>query len=873
MSLTSIIVSKSWASSPLRMALSVLGIALGVAIVVAIYVMDHNTIQSRLLSQDPQRGRVDLEVRPKDDNAQAQFVRSQLAAHAGVENVAIWGEARGVIFAGAAAGADTRSLDVAVFGLDPLPAGPFAHYALADGRDLDGGDAGLERPAILLGGEVARLLGVTVGDTVTIAAPAKVQRVKCEGGKLVPLPLPPGDPFATTVVVAGVLATERLGSRNFGQMAVCGLELVRRLQPRGPEVFHVLRTSGADLTRLTHDLEEEFNVQNMRGALIGEGADERAFRNGLKILGGLALLLGMYVVFQTLSHSLVSRVRQLGLLRCLGAGSGAITRIFLIDALLLGVLGAGVGIGLGLGLARLLRRYDISSLGLGKAWATFEIPWFPVLWTAALGVLFTLAGAMFPLVRARSVPPLEILQSRGLAPGKDDGVDLLRGINLWMFGLLVVALPLAYLAMTPLAAEEGTETLVVLIELVGILGLFGSVLLLAPGIVALLGRVLLLPFRPLLPMSSWLVGKVVQRSAGRMAAAVCGLSAVVIALLGLKALTVSLRAEAVVFEQQALAGRLFLRSHPVTPELAMQLAALPGVVQVDACAGEQRGDGFLLRGLDVASLGGDQSALAAEPALVRRYASTEARSLVISERLSRSKSLKAGGTLNLIDRNGVHVAYEVIAVSDRSGFDSDERAWAVTAPHWMRRDFCIADECVEHITLLLGKDADPGAITTAARGLLAAVPMSKRGEDIGAYLLRDVDRDFVLFDLLLMLMLALAGVGLLNGMTIAALGRARELGVLRALGISRGALAGSFLIEAAVTAILAAGLSLLLSVPLSWFLVTGMNKVAALDAPWTLPWRWFWIAPLLALMTALLAAIVPALRAVRQSPSESVRYE
>ncbi|MCR9246949.1 MAG: ABC transporter permease [bacterium] len=880
MSLTSIIVWKSWASSPLRMALTILGIALGVAIVVAIYVMDHNTIQSRLLTQNPQRGRVDLEVRPKDVLAKRDAVRRALAGHEGVESVAVWGEARGVLLA------DERNLDVSVFGLDPLPAGPFGHYVVHRGRDLVAGDrfpsAGenpvshsteQSRPGILLGGEAARLLGVDVGARLRLAAPARIQRVECRDGKLVPLPMPPGKPFEVEVEVAGLIGSERLGGRNFGQVAVASLALARRLQQRGPELFHVLRTAGTDLDRLTRDLEEEFNVQNMRGALIGEGADERAFRNGLKILGGLALLLGMYVVFQTLSHSLVARIKQLGLLRCLGAGSGAITRIFLVDAVLLGAVGSVVGIGLGLGFAWLLREYEVSSLGLGKAWQTFDIPWYPVGWTAALGVLFTLAGAMFPLVRARSVPALQILQARGLAPGKDDGVDLLRGVNFWMFGLLAVALPLAYLAMTPLASEEGTETLVVLIQLVSMLGVFGTVLLLAPGIVALFGRLLLLPMRAVMPMAAWLVGKVVQRNAGRIAASVCGLSAVVIAMLGLKSLTLSLREEVRIFESAALSQRLFLRTQPITPELAKQLADTPGVVSIEAYQGEQRGDGYQLRGLDVAAIGNDRAALAGEPALVRRFADEKARTCVISARLSRHKNKRAGDTLNLVDRNGVHVAYEVLAVSDRSGFDSDERAWAVTHPRWMKRDFCIGDECVEHLTIHVEPGANTDAITSRARELFPAVPMSKRGDGIGAYLLRDVDRDFVLFDVLLLLMLVLAGVGLLNGMTIAALGRVRELGVLRALGITRGALGGSFLLEGAVVAVLASALSLALSWPMAWVLVKGMNQVAALDAPVELPYQWFVIAPVMALGTALLAAIVPAWRALRQSPSESVRYE
>jgi ABC-type antimicrobial peptide transport system permease subunit len=101
----------------------------------------------------------------------------------------------------------------------------------------------------------------------------------------------------------------------------------------------------------------------------------------------------------------------------------------------------------------------------------------------------------------------------------------------------------------------------------------------------------------------------------------------------------------------------------------------------------------------------------------------------------------------------------------------------------------------------------------------------------------------------------------------------RELGVLRALGMARTALRGSFLLEGALVAVLATLLSLALSVPMAGVLVVGMNRVAALDAPVTMPYAWFWIVPVAALLTGVLAAMVPAVRALRQNPSESVRYE
>ncbi len=868
MSLTFFIVSRNWASSRLRVLLTLVGIALGVAIVVAIYVMDHNTIQSRLRAQDPQRGFVDLEVLPKEAARALPDVVADLRARQGVKDVAVWREARGFAVAGG------QPLDLAVFGLGPLPADVFAHYVVNRGRNLVAADDALATAGILLGSEAARMLAVEVGAKLSLQEPPALQRVECKDGQMVPIDPPAGgQPFAVEVTVVGVLEPQLLGKRNQSMMAVTGLDIANRLRPLGGNLYHLLRHEGTDLDRLRRDLVADYTVQDARGAMIGEGADERAFRNGLKVLGGLGLLLGMFVVFQTLSHSLVARVRQLGLLRCLGAGTGAITRIFLLDALLLGVVGSALGVGLGLLLALWLQFNKVSSLGLGKEWTTFEIPLFPVGWTAALGVMFTIAGAMFPLMRARQVPALDILQARGLAPGKDDGVDLLRGVHLWMFGLLVLALPLAYLAMTPLAVEEGSEMRIVLLELVGMLGLFGTVLLLAPGITSLLGRVLLWPCRPFLPMAGWLVSKVVARSSERIAAAVCGLSAVLLALLGLKSVTASLQAEVHHFSVRAIDDRMFLRCRGTTAEIAQQLAAVPGVRQVDALEGEERGGGFLLRGLSVTSAAGVGGPLEGDQRLVQRYTDSKVRTLIVSTRLAKARDWHEGHLLALRDKNGVPVSYEVLTVSDSAGFDADERAFAVASPHWLRHDFCVPPTCVEYVTLRLDKNADPNAITAAAKNLLPGVASSKTGEWIRSYFSRDVAKDFQLFDWLLFLMLILAGVGLVNGMTIATLGRVRELGVLRALGITRGALCGSFLLEGMVVAALASLLSVGLAMPLSSVLVLGMNHVAKLDAPVTWPLQWFVLAPVAAFATAVLAAVVPAWRALRQSPSESVRYE
>jgi hypothetical protein len=364
---------------------------------------------------------------------------------------------------------------------------------------------------------------------------------------------------------------------------------------------------------------------------------------------------------------------------------------------------------------------------------------------------------------------------------------------------------------------------------------------------------------------------VLARNARRVAAGVCGLSAVLLALLGLKSLTASLHAEVDQFAGSALQDRVFLgmKARPAS-EVAV-LRGVPGVRAVEPLEGTVT-PGFLLRGLAVEHVAGRDGALEPWQDRVRRYSDTRIRTLVASHRLAAKMRWHEGGTITVRDRNGVPVAYEVLVVSDRSGYAPSEQAWAVTSPHWMKQDFCISGPCVQEVTVHLEPGADARAVAGRCRDLLGSTRLF-HGSDLWSYNSRDVDRDFFLFDLLLGLILLLAGMGLLNGMTIGAIGRIRELGVLRALGVANRSLRATFLLEGAVVGVLAGALAAALCVPMAHVLVAGLNRVAGLAAPLALPWGWLVLVPLLAIATGLAAAIVPAVRAVRASPAESVRYE
>ena len=203
----------------------------------------------------------------------------------------------------------------------------------------------------------------------------------------------------------------------------------------------------------------------------------------------------------------------------------------------------------------------------------------------------------------------------------------------------------------------------------------------------------------------------------------------------------------------------------------------------------------------------------------------------------------------------------------------DERAWAVTSPRWMRQDFCVPVASVQYISLLLEPGANPEAVRQAALPIVGRIESAKVGGEVRDHHLWDVTRDFLIFDILLLGILLLATAGLINSMTIAALGRAREIGVVRALGMGRGQLRGMFLIEGLLVGLVSTLLVLALSVPMGLLVVGGLSTVARLDAPYLVPWFWLSLVPVLALLAGLCAAVLPGLRACRQDPAASVRYE
>ncbi len=850
------LVWKSWVSSPLRVVLTLIGVSLGVAVVTSIHVLDHNTILSQIERTRKDYGRVDFELRPVSDQPSLEERLLALERRPEIERVAIFANTPVE-----AVGGDGRRHLVSLYGQTPPGGVRFGHWRVARGRDLAATDAA---DAVLITERMAAELGVDIGSDFILRALPKTTQTRCVDGVRQAAATQDEAPRERRLRVQGILENVRLARRDGGLVVISRFGLVRELAAVLQPIFQVSRKEGVDPDALAASFREDWSRIDERAAMFGENADEAAFRNGVKILGCLALVLGMFVIFHTLAHALAEKIRRVGILRALGATGSQVTMVFLVDALLLAVVASLLGLLLGTGLAKILADQNITTLGLGKAVTTFEMPWRSLVVIFVLGTLVTLLGAAFPLFKVRSLSPRRILYVRDLAPP----TDLMRGVNVFLLLLLVVALPLAYLAMTPLLSDAGRGAGIVLLQAIAVVGVFFAVLLLSPRLVRFLGAFPLRLVRKRAPLATWLVQKNLLRAPGRIATSVCGITLVGLAILGLRGLTASLVGEVDAFAAVALQDKLFVKCDASIPEERWsRLRDVPNVRSVLPLSATVMLP-FRCIGTDVAGLAAKGAVLEGKDDVVA--ALRDERGLVISTRLARLFSLSLGSTIKVATDRG-SVDYVVRAIGDGSGFFPDERTFALTDRAWLRKDFCLDVASASRFSLRLEPGADAEAVMASVRAVLPEAVWTKTGAAVRDFHREDVGRDFRFFDILLGLLLVLAGVGQINLITLSTIARSREIGVLRALGMTRGDWVMTLVVEALVIGFLTAVLTVGAGLILIFVLVNGLSIVSGLQAPLVLPYGALALVVVLGLVVSIVAAIVPALRATAIAPAKSLR--
>ena len=398
-------VAGSWRDQPARIALSVLGIAFGVALAVAVHLINASAAGEFSLAVRSLAGDADLMVRgPRSGFPDRIYAELAKLPDVRAASPAVEVEAQ---LAG-------RKETIRVLGVDPFRAGEVQPRLFADNRDFVA-DL-LTSDAVAISSAAADSLGLARGDILRLQAGTGVVELRVAD---VLAPGATSQPLALMDIAAAQWRLHHLGEIHRIDLKLASgtdIERFRRTLASMLPAGVLVQTPDAEAERTT--------------------SLSRAYRTNMDMLALVALFTGAFLVFSTQFLALLRRRTQLALLRVLGITRGHLLRILLSEGAIVGVLGSGLGVALGIVLARFGVEHLGGDLGAGYFRSTvphLELAAGELLVLFAIGVAFAVLGAALPAFEAARRPPALALR----AGDEEEALHKLRAI--WPGIVLMIA--------------------------------------------------------------------------------------------------------------------------------------------------------------------------------------------------------------------------------------------------------------------------------------------------------------------------------------------------------------------------------------------------------------------------------------------------
>jgi putative ABC transport system permease protein len=599
-----------------------------------------------------------------------------------------------------------------------------------------------------------------------------------------------------------------------------------------------------------------------------------AFRWNLKLLSYIALVVGAFLIYNTISVSVVRRRAEIGIVRALGASRGDVLAAFLGEGASFGLVGALLGLPLGRVMASgavKLMSATVESLYVSSRPGSIALNTESVLLAIGIGVGVAVASAYSPAREASLVPPVEAM-ARGR---REYAVRVHKTRDFLLAALLGVAAAVASRAPAiggkPLFGYFATLLLIVASALaipavVDVTTRFSS---------QLLGRIF--------GVEALLASRSLSGSLRRTSVLVGALSTAIAMMTAVGIMVGSFRETVLLWMGDQLPADLYMRPageaaadrHPtITPELADAIAALPGVAAINR-----------LREYEISYDGMPAGLGSIELRVLRSYHKADflsgrptndvlaelrdANAVIVSEPFANKHHVQRGDSITLSLGNA-KAAFRIADVfydysSERGGILMDRD----TALHYL------PDPAPSNVAIYVKPDASletvRAEIERAAAGHRVLI-FSNR--DLRREALRIFDRTFAITYALEAVAVLVAVMGVVGALLALVIDRRRELGLLRFLGAASGQVRKLIVVEAGLLGLLATFAGVALGFALSLILVFVINKQSF---GWTIRFHWP-VAVLLGALTVVYAATVlaglyPASVAVRLNPIEVVHED
>ena len=824
---------------PSRTILTTLAITLGVALIFGLNGIMPGVLEVFNKTLFAAAGQVDLSVTSASNGNFSPDVLNQVSAVSGIA-VATPSVRRS---AGMPNGSPLSS--VTLVGVDPRTSQMVHTYNVSDGRFLNEGDAG----EIVIGSDTAQTLRARIGSSLTIPTVAGTQSYTIVG--LLSNPSNPSSPEVYMPLSDAQLAT---GAGN--QISTVEAKFDPGVDRAIVEAA-VRRKLGSDYTV---------------GGLSNEStllASVQTANYLFTFFGVFALIMGGFIILNTFQTLVAERRHDIGMLRAIGANRGTILGIFMIQSLFQGILGTAAGIAGGFLLTLAALAFYVPFMrSVLHISVTITPTYTMATWVeaVALGVIITVLSAVLPARRAARITPLEALRPQ-IADAER------RGTTLWEFvggAMLIACVPMLLSRSLPLVGLGSVLTLTGLI-------------LVAPILIQPLAKVLSLLIRPIAPATADLSSSNVTRQPTRAAATAAAILvslAVVVAILGVvnsiysgfyDYIDKSLGADFVLIPNGLILGG---GNVGASDSLVQSIKNTSGIGQVTTL---RLGQAQLSDGNQVQVVGIDPTVYPKVASFTFSSGSTaddiaklgSGRTMLVNSITSGQQGLTVGRQVKMQTPNGLQT-YTVVGVA--TDYLNAKISTVYISQDNLSTDFNVSANAL--VLASMKPTAQKPAVKAALSRLVADYPqfVLYDAASFKATQVQLFSQTFVIFDVLIAMIALPTLLALLNTLAISVLARTREIGMLRAVGTTRGQIRGMVVAEALLLAAVGVIFGIIGGVALGYAIVYLVNATSYV-IPYSFPWSGIVVAVISGFGFALLASILPARTAARLDIVEALHYE
>lgn len=844
--------------SPLRTALVVFGISLGVCMLSAILAVNASLIAAFEDMVDRVAGKADLTVA-----GSAAGVHSSLTGEIA--------DLEGVAHAAAMLEVTTRTPSgdggaILVLGVDFLGDKFFLPFAQEDSEENV-----VEDPLVFVNDPTAILISEKLAKSRGLEVGSQLELMTSEG--------------ATKFNVHAILKDEGPASSFGGQVVVMAIDAAQVTFARGYAVdrIDIVVEEGADkavvLERIDKMLNGRARVEAPQGRTQRLVASLWAFQNGLNMSGIVALWVGMFLIYNAVAVSVAQRRREVGVLRALGVTKGQMVRLICLESLVMAIIGTLIG----LAMAQYLASFALDSVtgAVDRFMMAIRPPdpdVTPQIAAAGAfsGIVCTLIAAYLPAKRTNRVDPAEALRSSRSTSSSG---------KLPINKLAVIGAALAVGSYVP--TVQGTD----------ISGYVASTMVgagfacMVPLAVVLIRRLFVVPAERLMGIPGRLAVDNVERSLGRSAITVVSLMLAVGMSSTLGSYMVSFEDSVMQWMGEAFPADVIVtsgspmvdrRNIPFAPDVLTKLEGIDGVEAVNPVRiveqdiGKHRAQ---IYATDTAAYRaqanrrGTGRRILEGPDTIAVNALAEGEQVIISENIAGRYDYEAGGTIPLdtpTGRREFRIYAVVVDYSSGGGWIMMDRKWYVKY---------YQDETVDEIDLYLADAANKAkteAISDEVKKRLGATDQLfvSRNEDLRAEVRGATASLFKFAKAPELVTLLVAIMGVIGTMLAAVIDRIREVGMLRAIGATRRQVTGSIVAEAGFLGFSAVVWGTIAGIPMGWIFTRVIGYAAS---GWVLPYQFpvetALRVGLLVVFTGALAGFFPGRRAAGMDVKEALAYE